>query len=130
MTTIKTHNNIELIALEVPENINKFWIHFESISGETRVVQDTNGLTTWDLCLEEGLHLDKYKILGKLSEISEEECERFVVKVMNNQHYQNYNYKSIVDRWVKTAKESFISLLQSNGIDTNNQNTLLLIEKL
>lgn len=47
---------------------------------------------------------------------------------MNGQHYQNYNYKSVVDRWVKTAKESLISLLESHGINTSKN--ILLIEKL
>ena len=52
----------------------------------------------------------------KLSEITEEQASEIVDKVMNNQHFQNYNFKSYNDRWVKTAIESLHSLLKSKGI--------------
>ena len=146
MKEIKTINGT-ILAINVPEEISKFWIHFESISGETRVAQDTNGLTTWDLCLEKGLHLDKYKILGKLSELSEEECKKFIVFDDWSDDYEPHKYKGCFSNYLNfdeneevinydekvgfdAAKESLISLLQSQGVDTKNENTLLLIRKL
>jgi hypothetical protein len=119
-----------LIVIEVPEKISKFWIHFESISGETRISEDTNGLTAWDLCLEKGLHLDKYKILGKLSELSEEECEKHIQVLKGLGEWIFYDYIDNSPNGFMTAKESLISLLQSHGINTDNPNQILLIKKI
>ena len=56
----------------------------------------------------------KVDIICKGSEL-EEIAKGLVDKVMNNQHYQNYNSKEIVDRWCKTALESFISAIEAQG---------------
>lgn len=126
---IKTQNN-ELIVVEVPEDACKFIKDNDEICHYIMYSVNVTE-TSEDVIATTDLEFDfDFKILGKLSELSEEECDRFVVKVMNNQHYQNYNYKNIVDRWVKTAKASLISLLQANGVDCSNLNTLLLIEKI
>ncbi len=83
--------------------------------------------------------LNEAKILDKLSELSEEECQKFV-KVdypFDGQYIKMYkNYSSVplepwgINTFFKTPKESLISLLQSHGIDTSKPNTILLIEKL
>jgi len=57
----------------------------------------------------------KAKLICKGSELNEEIAKGLVEKVMNNQHYQNYNSKSVVDRWCKTALESFISAIEAQG---------------
>ncbi len=75
------------------------------------------------------VELLKYKIVGTISKYKEFDfdCENYVEKVMNEQHYQNYNYKSVIERWVKTKEESFISLIQSKGIPVDKLNMKLLI---
>lgn len=75
-----------------------------------------------------------FKILGKLSELSEEECKKFVIK-LNNNIYHDYSTewngkRDIIHVYKETAKESLISLLQSNGIDTTKENELLIVEVL
>lgn len=60
------------------------------------------------------------ELMGKLSELTEDQAIDFVDKVMSGQHYQNYSFKSGVDRWVKTAKESFLSKLRADGYYTEN----------
>jgi len=52
----------------------------------------------------------------KLSEITEEQANAIVDKVMNNQHFQNYDFKEITDRWTKSAIDSLRSLLKSKGV--------------
>lgn len=56
------------------------------------------------------------KTYYKLTDITEDDADKVVDKVMNGQHFQNYNYKCITDRWVKTAIESLHSLIKSLGI--------------
>jgi len=71
-------------------------------------------------------------ILGKLSELSEKECRDFVdysIKGLTNEDtWRDYNF----DEWEEcfSAKESFLSLLQSEKIDTTNEDKLLIIKLL
>jgi hypothetical protein len=61
------------------------------------------------------------KEVGKLTYITEEQFQNWVEKLMQDQHFQNYNWQGvIIDRWVKTAKESFFSYLQANGVYFEN----------
>ena len=110
--------------MEVPRDIDSYWVYWDGIERTTKVSNNSNW-TTFSKKLEG--NPNDYKIIGLLRDLSESECEWLVEKVMNGHHYQNYNYTSITDRWVKTAKDSLISLLQSNGLNTSNN--LLLIEK-
>lgn len=86
---------------------------------------------------------EDFNILGKLSELSEEKCSRFVKYIfidawfpgeINLEGYKDYSFKLIGELFYdkiykfKTAKESLISLLQSNDIDTSKN--LLIIEVL
>ena len=69
------------------------------------------------------------KYLGKLSEISEEDCKRFVENKIRK--YYNYSvFQQLEELMCDTAKESLISLLQANDIDTSNEDKILIIEVL
>ena len=113
MTTIKTQSN-SIIVVEVPEDV----INWQSLD----IVLD------WS----------KHKILGKLSELEDKDLERFVKFSINSiRTYKNYTqqrgknntpWERNEKMWLKSAKQSFISLLQSEGIDTNKN--LLIIEVL
>lgn len=80
---------------------------------------------------------DSLIILGRLSELSDEQCKE-LVETFNNpctryhgkfyDYSQKYRTHTISDDLVDTAKESFITLLQSEGIDINNKNELLIIK--
>ena len=59
----------------------------------------------------------KGEIISTTKDITEEQADFIVDKVMNNQHYQNYNWKVFCDRWLKTAKESLKSLMKKNELD-------------
>ena len=52
-----------------------------------------------------------WKLVGIHPELTEEECSLFMPKAMG-QHYINHNSKQIYDRWCKTAKEAFDTLMQ------------------
>lgn len=56
-----------------------------------------------------------WQIVGMLPEVTEEQAGMLVEKVMNGQHHQNYNYKSVIERWVKTALESLESAILVEG---------------
>lgn len=70
-----------------------------------------------------------YKILGRLSEFTDEECEEFV------EYYPQpiavyRNYVGRLDQaWDcgNSAKKSFISLLQSQGVDTSKDYLIIKI---
>lgn len=108
MKTIKTQSN-SIIVVEVPED-----------SDVEEIIDNLN------------LSGDN-KYLGKLSELIDEDCEEFVELLPSNM-YKNYKWPEDKVRLTgiqpinATAKQSFISLLQSNGIDTGKE--LLIIEVL
>ena len=77
----------------------------------------------------------RWKIIGKLSELTDEDCEEFVEKLIDPYEkivFLNYPKIDEVMRSFEriTAKESFISLLQSEGVDTSNEDKLLIIKVL
>ena len=143
MKTIDTISG-KVLVVEVPEKdisipeipLNK--IQFGLHNGENPFV---NFYTNWGTEKHLGIrHIynvilpkGNYKILGKLSEISEEDCERFVLGGFCSTNGCNI-YKDYIKEtsWsgFEIAKESLISLLQSNGIDTSKESEILLIEVL
>lgn len=90
-------------------------LEFETSKGRF-VVIDNNQDDTQVIQFLKDIPYSSYMNRIKLSDISEEQASEIVDKVMNNQHFQNYNFKSYNDRWVKTAIESLHSLLKSKGI--------------
>ena len=68
----------------------------------------------------------KWNIIGKLSELIDEDCEEFVELLPSNM-YKNYKWPEDKVRLTgiqpinATAKGSFISLLESEGIDTSRE---------
>ena len=62
-----------------------------------------------------------WQIVGRLSEVTEADAQELVDKVMGDQHFQNYSYKSVAERWVKTAIESLESaiLAENYYLDSN-----------
>lgn len=72
------------------------------------------------------------KIIGLLKDISESDCIPLVEQLgITNQHFKDYNLlaqSSFADYWIETAKDSLISLIQSEGFDTSKN--ILLIEKI
>jgi hypothetical protein len=86
----------------------------------------------------------KWKIVGKLSELTDKDCEEFVewddcsddfdpniLKICYKNYIGNGEFEDSLENWnISTAKESFISLLQSEGINTSNEDKLLIIKLL
>lgn len=67
--------------------------------------------------------LDDAKIIGKLSKLKDKDVEEFVdnsIKGLTNEiTYRDYTFED----WEECfeAKESFLSLLESNGLNTNKE---------
>lgn len=118
------------IFVEIPDNAHSFWEKLSYEGGywlamfEPRI-EPYMALQSVRIT---GKSSDRFKIISTTKDLTEEIADSIVVKVMNNQHYQNYNHKSIIDRWVKTAKESLQSLIQSLGLNINNN--YLILQKL
>ena len=70
----------------------------------------------------------KWEILGKLYELTDKDCEEFVEKMpfSFSDRYLLYIPYLYSPEHTKSAKESFMSLLQSEGIDTSKE--LLIIK--
>lgn len=60
-----------------------------------------------------------YIVLGKLSELTDKDCEEFI-KTSNQWVYFDYTKQSKFNM-LGSAKESFISLLESESIDTSKE---------
>lgn len=73
--------------------------------------------------------LDDAKIIGRLSELKDEDVEEFVDNDNDSygEWYKNYTFSldDIPPFSLETAKESFLSLLESNGLNTNNNEYLI-----
>lgn len=117
----------EILIVEVPENID-----LDTLSYSTS--QDLHLLTTdrKDVDVYCGNILD-IKILGKLSELTDKDCDEFVEVTggkLNNTGLEYRDYMSSEDsyNYYDNSKGSFISLLQSEGIDTSKE--LLIIKNL
>ena len=133
MKQIKTKSG-KIICVEVPEESFNFTIYDNGVYFEPRLPEylqfQSVNFKTYDL---------KLKILGKLSELTDKGCEEFVefnfpfdgqsIKI-----YKNYYYVPLepwdTTPWYKSAKESFLSLLESEGVDTSNEDKLLIIKVL
>ena len=84
---------------------------------------------------------EDFDILGKLSELADEQCEEFVDLLHDNSYIEDikcwsgkfyYNYKQVpgmMNQLMYTAKQSFLSLLQSEGIDTTKECLIIIINK-
>lgn len=123
MKQIKTKSG-EIICVEVPEDVD-----LSTLSYSTS--QDLHLLTT------DGKDVDVYcenipdiKILGKLSELTNKDCEEFCYYFEDEDIWMNYNKTQPYIPYKDTAKESIIYLLQSEGIDTSNKDRLLIIKLL
>ena len=127
MKKLKTQSN-DLIIVEVPEDAYDFKIEVDYL------IYRDNKTSIWN----EGTPIqipDNSKILGKLSELEDNELERFCHKMVQNDPPDQeikfrgnwYNYLDY-NKYESSPKQSFISLLQSNGTDINKE--LLVIEVL
>ena len=73
-------------------------------------------------------HYKEASIVGKLSELTDKDCEEFVEKHPNIA-YRDYTASTLskaINEWTvnwnkNSAKESFISLLESEGVDTSKE---------
>lgn len=135
MTTIKTYNNTELIVIEVTEDAYNEQIT-SSVSLDFKqmlyLIYSHNTNVNLVFLGESTCSYDLLKVLGKLSELSEEECIGLIEYKNENPldwKFFNYQIKMFDENNIDfTAKESFISLLQSQGVDTSKH--LLILEKL
>ncbi|MGV8961953.1 MAG: hypothetical protein ACOH2V_01050 [Candidatus Saccharimonadaceae bacterium] len=121
---------VDLLVIEVPEDAHDFSnkvisnrIDYATGYNEVQILKSQTLSGYWDETL---------KILGLVNELTEKSCERFV-KLTNTGLYISYLWADdkVKDMGIQpllgTAKESFLSLLESNKIDTSKN--LLLIER-
>lgn len=107
----KIKSKIDFLVIDIPKNINpKISIYGEDTKVEQyRVVYD-------DILINIGC---KGEIIGKLSELTEVDFERFVNwmfwdEKLERKRFQNYYNPIAVTYPFLSAKESFVSLLKAN----------------
>ena len=138
MKEIQTKSG-KILCLEVPDDVT-WWESIENILGSflTKVLDLPQYFLQYGKVNEEGysqvyynsdnfyLPKGKWNIIGKLSELIDEDCEEFVELLPSNM-YKNYKWPEDKVRLTgiqpinATAKESFISLLESESIDTSRE---------
>ena len=72
---------------------------------------------------------EEFKI-SKLSELTDKDCEEFVECKTESKWFKNYASSQLAGmKWFefKSAKKSFISLLQLEGIDTSKEHLIMKI---
>ena len=138
MKEIQTKSG-DILCLEVPDDVT-WWESIENILGSflTKVLDLPQYFLQYGKVNEKGysqvyynsdnfyLPKGKWNIIGKLSELIDEDCEEFVELLPSNM-YKNYKWPEDKVRLTgiqpinATAKGSFISLLESEGIDTSRE---------
>ena len=135
MNKIKTQSN-DLIIIEIPEDFYNYEIEargWSLIHGAVYLLyaKTPNGKKDWNRVFildHKPYNEDKYKILGKLSELEDKDFEKFVEFIPHRESDYNLyrNYLKLAKNYILgSAKQSFTSLLQSNGIETENKDYLI-----
>jgi len=148
MEKIKT-KSCNILCVEVPEECLRIqnidypdWYLYDTYMGDERcdliILYGKSGTLQKEIELTYGIK--DLEILGKLSELTDEDCEEFVellndnfyieeIKCWSGRFYYHYNQvPGLMNQLIYTAKQSFITLLQSEGIDTSNEDKLLIIK--
>lgn len=100
----------KILCIKVPESASNDLIHYYNL----------------ELVGSELIYINK--VLGKLSELTDKDCEEFVEFCNKQRIYRNY--VGLLDQaWdcSNSAKESFISLLQSEDINTKKEHLIIKI---
>lgn len=113
MKEIQT-NGITLLLVEVPEDASDFRIDYASIIVLSWATTNENG----SIELSSG----KWVILGKSTELSEEQMKE-IMTLYEGKKYKVYtgSYGKYTDK----VQQSYLSLLEANGIDNNKSHLVL-----
>lgn len=98
-----TTNNQTILLVEVPEDVTGFNLH-HNILLYPLGNDDVDGIR---------LPIGQYQILGKSTELSEEQMKEICATRFNGANYHDYLKENV---WFKTVQESYLSLLEDNGI--------------
>ena len=109
----------KLLLIELPEgakdiHINEFYFFNTRLSYQTET--SLHFIETKERLLE-----DKIKLIGKLTDITESQCEQWVEAYTSLENrFRNYTTPAYIEFLMKTAKESFFSKLQADEIYFEN----------
>ena len=122
MKEIKT-NGITILLVEVPDDaigfiIDYFYLICNPYESDKKVIE---------------LPQCQWEMIGKSTELSEEQMKEICWQVSfgNYTGYKNYNkakcsdFRDIVESSFSTVQESYLSLLEANGIDNNKIHLVL-----
>ena len=126
MKEIQT-NGITILLIEVPEDAKNFTItEFDWFENAPKwyllheTIEDNCGCP---------IEFDgDWEILGKSTELSEEQMKEICPKCIGLSVYPDYNFKPtrlVALKFFHTVQESYISLLEANGIDNNKIHLVL-----
>ena len=100
----------------------------------SNLVVDGNGSSTVRLSFYDSgwdwikLPKGEWQLLGIHPELTEE-MAKMVVDLPQYEHYFNYSYKNAAFKWLRTAKESFQSLMERENITGYDKYAILYKEK-
>lgn len=123
MKEIQT-NGITILLVEVPEDA-KAWSLKHHMDGTLRSLRISDDEDNYELCV---LPKEGYQILGKSTELSEEQMKEICPKCIGLSVYPDYNFKPtrlVALKFFHTVQESYLSLLEANGIDNNKIHLVL-----
>lgn len=122
MKQIKTKSG-DILVIEILENVQCFITEFG-------IHLSKNNFKTGETITGFGSE----QVLGKFSELTDKDGEDFVESIKKKGQFTKYNYfyKDYLTNTFThgSSKNSFISLLQSEGIDTSKEDELLIIKVL
>lgn len=127
MKQIKTKSG-NILCVEVLKNAYDFELisqgyHLRYKTGGFNHITGADNIK--DIDIRNNLNNPKFVIIGKLSKLTDKDCEEFV-EALNSVYldYLNPDYAKAdyTNEWgCNSTKESFISLLQSEGMDTSKE---------
>jgi hypothetical protein len=124
----------KILCIKVPKDSENFTIKAYGFAGTWLEEVQNENFNSWKTFLSKGSN-QMYSILGKLSELTDEQCEEFIDVSYDPTLTIKFIYLDYCSWEQKmfdkiTAKESFTSLLQLEGIDISKEDELLIIKVL
>jgi len=114
-----TTNGIAILLVEVPEDV-KAWSLKHHMDGTLRSLRVSDNESNYELCV---LPSGQYQILGKSTELSEEQMKEICASIFGKYYFdymnpENNNYAPGFTLY--TVQESYLSMLEANGILDRN----------
>lgn len=117
-----------LLVVSVPEGARSFKVCSFANDGSKELFYNSTFMGFPNVRGFTNLGKFDWQLLGIYPELTEEQA-KMVVDLPQYEHYFNYSYKNAAFKWLRTAKESFQSLMERENITGFEKYAILIKSK-